>query len=150
MIFVDNRGIDFPGCLSWLVHGKSSMIMEFSTHYIYFHGKSWMAHDRAWPHGSASMILTHDSTMMSHVENFVQSRKFSLFVSVLSLLLSLVSEGYLNGPGSIKDALRHRVSWSREIGKSFVSIRWVFGGFGDGFWRNCEKTRLFRSILEKM
>ena len=78
--FIQPRNL--PGCLSWLLHGKSSMIMNFSTHYFDFHGKSWMAHGRAWPHGSSSMILTHDSSMMSHVENFVQSRKFSLIVSV--------------------------------------------------------------------
>ena len=51
-----------PGCLSWLVHGKPSMIMDFSTHYFYFHVKSWMAHGRAWSHGSSSMTLTHDSS----------------------------------------------------------------------------------------
>ena len=129
--------------------------MDFSTHYFDFHGKSWMAHGRAWPHGSSSMILNHDSSMMSHVENFVQSRKLSLTVSVfvsssVSCFWASESEGYLNGPGSIKDAFRHRVSWSREIVKTFVSIRWVlmvlgmvFDGiaekrvFSDQFSRKC-------------
>ena len=135
-----------PGGLSCLVHGKSSMIMDFSTHCFYFHGKSWMAHGRAWLHGSSSMILTHDSSMLSHVEDFVQSENFLLPCQFWSFVLSLYSEGYLNGPGSIKAAFWHRVSWSREIGKILVSIGWAF----DDFRQNCGKTRLFRSILEKM
>ena len=41
--FTKNDQLGHPGCLSWFVHGKSSMIMDFSTQYFYFHGKSWMA-----------------------------------------------------------------------------------------------------------
>ena len=36
----------------------------------------------------------------------------------------LISEGYLNGPGSIKGAFRHRASCSRKIGRIFT----IFGG----------------------
>ena len=70
-----------PGCLC---HGSFMENHPWSWLFRRIHGKSWMAHGRAWPHGSSSMILTHDSSMMSHVENFVQSRNFfllSVFVS---------------------------------------------------------------------
>ena len=86
------------------------MIIDFSTHYFDLYGKSWMAHGRAWPHGSISMILNHNLSMMSHVENFIQSRKFACSCQFSSLALSIVSELHLNDPGRIKDAFRHRVS----------------------------------------
>ena len=136
MKFIKFLKHDYPGCLSRLVHGKSSMIMDFSAYYFDFHGKSWMAHGRAWPHGSSSMILTHDSSMMSHVENFVRSRKFSLTVSVFVFVS-------FSKPQNLRVTLMARVALrtlfgtafpeAAEIGRSFVSIRWVFDGFGDGF-----------------
>ena len=76
--------------------------------------------------------------MMSHVENIVRSRKFSLTVSVFVsvsqnlrvTLMARVALGTLFGTAFPEAA---------EIGRSFVSARWVFDGFGDGFDRIAEK-----------
>ena len=41
------------------------MIMDFSTHYILNHGRVTL-------HRFSSMIVIHDSSMICHVEKFVQ------------------------------------------------------------------------------
>ena len=115
---------------------SSSQSSSKPAHTVGLDNGPWMVHGRAWPHGSSSMILTHDSSMMSHVENFVRSRKFSLTVSVF------VSVS-LSKPQNLRVTLMARVALrtlfgtafpeAAEIGRSFVSIRWVFDGFGDGF-----------------
>ena len=63
-----------------------------------------MAHGREWPHGSSSMILTHDSSMMSHVETLVQSRKVSLTVSVFA------SSVFFSEPQNLRVSLMARVA----------------------------------------
>ena len=63
---------------SWKIihdHGFFDTLLQFL----------WKIMDGPWQgmaHGPSSMILTHDSFMMSHVESFVQSQKFSLTVSI--------------------------------------------------------------------
>ena len=58
------------------------MIMDFSTHYILIHGKTSMIHGRVTLHGFLSMIVIHDSSMICHVEKFVQSGQNVLCLSL--------------------------------------------------------------------
>ena len=78
-----------------------------------------MIHGRVTLHDFTSMIVIHDSLMICHVEKFVQIRQNFLCLSVLikwrfivvvycRLLLLMEFQGYINDPGSIKGAFRHR------------------------------------------
>ena len=106
---------------------------------------SWKIMDGQWQ-GMAPWIIIH------RFDPWWAMLKIPFKVDSFLLLcefLPLLPEDYINGPGSIKEAFRHRVSWSREIGKILVSIRWTFDGFGDSFRWNCGKTQLPRSVSEK-
>ena len=66
---------------SWLNYRYSSMIMDFSTHYILVYEKTSMIYGRVTLHEFPSTIVIHDSSMLCHGEQFVQSMQNVLCVS---------------------------------------------------------------------
>ena len=122
--------------MTWYDHGDS-----FSPWYDHCKNMAWSSWDVAWSWYGRHGMMKNSKTVVRQV--FWRALTYSF------LFFRLQRMGCLNDPGSIKDAFRHRVSWSRLLGKSLKIRVGCFQCLQKTDHPFEKKTSFLKSLVEK-